>query len=109
MHDATEQTFASEVEQSTVPVLVEFHAQWCGPCKAIRPMLDQLAQKRSGSLKVVGVDFEHSPNVAVRYGVRTLPTLILFKGGKAVGQRTGAPASLGELEAMVDRALASHQ
>lgn len=108
MVEATEQTFAALVEQSSTPVLVEFHAPWCGPCKALRPVLEMLEQKRGGTLKVVGVDYQASPGIAVRYGVRSLPTLILFRGGKALGVRTDAPGSVAQLEAMVDDAL-GHQ
>jgi thioredoxin 1 len=104
--EATDGSFEREVTQAQTPVLVEFHAPWCGPCKALRPMLEQLEQRRAGALKVVGVDYQNSPGIATAYGVRSLPTLILFRQGQALGRRDGAPNSLGELETMIDGALA---
>jgi thioredoxin 1 len=103
MIEATEQSFPTEVEQAPGLVLVDFHAAWCGPCQQLRPLLEQFGQQRA-DLKVVGVDFDRAPNVAVKYGVRALPTLILFKDGKAVGQRVGNPGSMSELAQMVDGA-----
>lgn len=105
MLEATDQTFATEVEQASTPVLADFHAEWCQPCKQLAPLLDQLAQRRVGALKIVGVDLATAPNAAQKYGVRALPTLILFKDGKTVGQRVGNPGSVAELERMVDEAL----
>jgi thioredoxin 1 len=105
MLEATDQTFAAEVEQASVPVLADFHAQWCGPCKELAPLLDQLGQRRGSSLKIVGVALERAPNAAMKYGVRALPTLILFKNGNAMGKRVGNPGSVAELERMVDGAL----
>lgn len=109
MIQATEQTFAAEAEQAPGVVLVDFHAPWCGPCKQLEPLLEQFVQRRAGSIKLVGIDFDQAPNVAVKYGVRSLPTLILFKDGKAIGQRSGNPGTMAELERMIDGALASHQ
>lgn len=105
MLEATDQTFAAEVEQASMPVLVDFHAEWCGPCKDLAPLLDQLGHRRGNALKIVGVDLANAPSVAIKYGVRALPTLILFKDGQARGQRVGNPGSVSELERMVDAAL----
>ena len=104
MIEATEQSFAQDVEQSQGVVLADFLATWCGPCQQLRPLLLQLEQARP-DVKIVGVDFDKAPNVAVKYGVRSLPTLILFRDGKAVGQRTGNPGSLSQLQGMIDGAL----
>jgi thioredoxin 1 len=86
----TEQTFESEVLQSTVPVLVDFWAAWCGPCRAIAPAVEEIATEYSGRLKVVKVDVDENPDVAGRYNVLGIPTLLLFKEGKAVERLVGA-------------------
>lgn len=104
MIEATEQSFEQQVEQSSGVVLVDFHATWCGPCQQLRPILGELEQTRP-DIQIVGVDFDKAPNVAVKYCVRSLPTLVLFKDGKPVGQRTGNPGSLGQLQGMIDGAL----
>src|SRR4029079_16461824 len=70
-----------------VPVLVDFYADWCGPCKIIAPLLDQLAQERAGRAMVLKLDTDRHPNVSMRYGVRGIPTLIAFKGGKESGRK----------------------
>jgi thioredoxin 1 len=85
----TEQSFESEVLQSDQPVLVDFWAEWCGPCHAIAPVLDQIAGERS-DLKVVKLNIDEEPAVAQRYGVMSIPTLILFKGGEPAAAAVGA-------------------
>lgn len=86
----TEQNFDSEVLQSPVPVLVDFWAAWCGPCRAIAPAVEEIAGEYSGKLKVVKVDVDENPDVAGRYNVLGIPTLLLFKEGKAVERLVGA-------------------
>ena len=85
----TEQTFENEVLGAGQPVLVDFWAEWCGPCHAIAPVLDQIASERS-ELKVVKLNIDEEPAVAQRYGVMSIPTLILFKGGEPAAAAVGA-------------------
>ncbi len=96
--------FEQVVLKSEVPVLIDFWAVWCGPCKAIAPMMDELATEYEGRVKVCKVDVDHAPQVAMNYGVRSIPTLLLFKGGQVVGQRVGA-LSRDKLQAFVEEAL----
>ena len=85
----TESTFEQEVLQSEQPVLVDFWAEWCGPCHAIAPVLDQIAEERN-ELKVVKLNIDEEPSVAQRYGVMSIPTLILFKDGEPQAAAVGA-------------------
>jgi thioredoxin 1 len=85
----TEQTFENEVLGAGQPVLVDFWAEWCGPCHAIAPVLDQIASERS-DLKVVKLNIDEEPAVAQRYGVMSIPTLILFKDGEPAAAAVGA-------------------
>lgn len=82
--------FETEVLQSQTPVLVDFTATWCGPCKQIAPLIDQLADEYVGKVKVVKLDIDEAPNTAVKFGVRGVPTIIVFKGGEAVARQMGA-------------------
>ena len=86
----TETNFKDEVLQSEVPVLVDFWAEWCGPCKMIGPALEELASEYDGRLKVAKVNVDDHPSVAAQYGVRGIPALFMFKGGEIVSNRTGA-------------------
>src|SRR5437773_1185549 len=86
----TDQSFEQEVLQSPVPVLVDFWAVWCGPCKMIAPSVEQLASEYEGKLKVVKLDIDSNPDVPPRYGIQGIPTLLLFKGGELVEKMVGA-------------------
>ncbi len=86
----TDSTFAKEVLQSPTPVLVDFWAVWCGPCRAIAPILEEIATEKRDSLKVVKVDVDSNHQTATQYGIRSIPTLLLFKQGKVVEQIIGA-------------------
>lgn len=81
--------FAAEVEGADVPVLVDFFATWCGPCKMLAPTLDQVAAEVAGRAKVVKVDIDASPDLAQRFGVMSVPTLMVFRGGQVANQAVG--------------------
>ncbi|MBI2399549.1 MAG: thioredoxin TrxA [Deltaproteobacteria bacterium] len=88
--NVTDSTFESLVLQSDMPALVDFWASWCAPCRAIAPIVDEMAQEYTGKLRVVKVNVDDNPATPGKYGVRGIPTLILFKGGKVVDQLVGA-------------------
>lgn len=85
----TDETFDSEVLRSGTPVLVDFWAPWCGPCRAVAPVVDAIAEEFAGRLKVVKVNTDESGEVAMKYGIMSIPTLMLFKGGEAVERVVG--------------------
>jgi len=88
--------FAQVTTDTTVPVVVDFYADWCGPCKIMAPLLDEVARRRAGQMLVVKLDTDRNPVTGQRFGIRGIPTLIAFRGGKEVGRRVGAvpPAEL---------------
>ncbi|CAG1066491.1 Thioredoxin 1 [uncultured bacterium] len=88
--NVTDSTFESLVLKSDMPALVDFWASWCAPCRAIAPIVDEMAQEYTGKLRVVKVNVDDNPATPGKYGVRGIPTLILFKGGKVVDQLVGA-------------------
>ncbi|HRI09635.1 MAG TPA: thioredoxin [Nannocystaceae bacterium] len=101
----SDKDFANDVLNSATPVLVDFWAVWCGPCKAIAPHLDALADDLDGRLKIVKLDVDHNPNVAGTHRVQSIPTLLLFKGGQVVDKMVGNPGSKKKIADFVERHL----
>ena len=97
----TDDTFSSEVLQSQVPVLVDYWAEWCGPCKMIAPILDASAEDYAGRLQVAKINTSDNPTVPAQYHVRGIPTLMLFKNGEVVATKVGA-LSKNQLAAFID-------
>lgn len=104
VHAVNDLNFDTEVLQSDVPVLVDFSATWCGPCKMISPLVDQIADEYAGKVKVAKVDIDESPGTAQKFGIRGVPTLYVFKGGEVVAQQVGAVPKAA-ISGLVDRAL----
>ncbi|NJN31042.1 MAG: thioredoxin [Synechococcales cyanobacterium RM1_1_8] len=86
----TDANFKQEVLENDLPVLVDFWAPWCGPCRMVAPVVDEIAQQYDGQVKVVKVNTDESPSVASQYGIRSIPTLMVFKGGQRVDMVVGA-------------------
>lgn len=101
--NVTDDSFQTEVLESDVPVVVDFWAVWCGPCKAIAPLLDQVAGERAGAVKIAKVDVDKNRAVAMQHGVRNIPTLMLFQGGEVVASHVGT-LNRSQLDAFIGQA-----
>jgi thioredoxin 2 len=102
--EANESDFAAAVEQSSLPVVVDLWAPWCGPCRMISPALEEIARRRAGQLKIVKVNVDDNPAISGRFGVQGIPTLLLFDGGRIIDRAVGA-RGMDALEAWIDTAL----
>lgn len=101
IHYVTDETFEQEVLQSPLPVLVDYWADWCGPCKMISPILDEVAKEYSGRLKVCKLNIDENQQIPPKYGIRGIPTLMIFKNGNVEATKVGA-LSKSQLTAFVD-------
>ena len=90
IHEFTDQSFDADVVQADIPVLIDFWAVWCGPCKAIAPTIEEIAGDYAGKVKVGKLNVDQNQNTAMQYGVRSIPTLLIMKSGEVVSQIVGA-------------------
>jgi len=103
--EVTDQSFEKEILESATPAVVDFWAEWCGPCRAIAPIIKDLATRYDGRVKIAKLDVDANPGVAGRFGIRAIPSVLAFKGGRVVGQLQGARPRA-DFEAFVDKLLA---
>jgi thioredoxin 1 len=103
INEFTDANFKAEVLDSTIPVLIDFWAPWCGPCRMVAPVVEQIATEYAGKAKVGKVNVDDNPTIATNYGIRSIPTLIVIKAGKVIGQVIGAVGK-GELMKLLDKA-----
>lgn len=97
----SEATFDNTINESTKPVLVDFWAEWCGPCKMVAPILEEIAQEYGDKIIIAKLNVEQNPNIAPKFGIRGIPTLLIFKNGQVVATQVGA-LSKAQLKAFID-------
>ncbi len=102
--EITDDNFQAEVAESDLPVLVDFWAEWCGPCRAIAPLVEQMAEEYAGKLKVAKLNVDNARQTAVQFGIQSIPTLLIFKGGEVTGKISGARSKV-DMKAAIDKAL----
>jgi thioredoxin 1 len=103
--EVTDASFDDDVLKSDIPVLVDFWAVWCAPCRMIAPIVEELAAEKEGTLKVAKVDVDNNPEIAMKFGIRSIPTLLIFKNGQVVDQMIGAVAKA-MIESKLEKVLA---
>jgi thioredoxin 1 len=104
IHHVTDDSFQNDVLNSSTPVLVDYWAEWCGPCKMIAPILDEVAKEYAGKLKIAKINIDENQETPKKYGVRGIPTLMLFKNGSIEAQKVGA-VSKSQLSAFIDSSI----
>ncbi|MGI9525212.1 MAG: thioredoxin [Hyphomicrobiaceae bacterium] len=98
--------FEAEVLNSAEPVLVDFFAEWCGPCKAMAPALEEVAKEMAGKVKIAQINVDDNPEITTKYQIQAMPTLIMFKGGEVAARHTGALVQKSKLEAWINDSVA---
>ncbi|MDX2159529.1 MAG: thioredoxin [Hyphomicrobiaceae bacterium] len=103
--EVSDANFKAEVLESSVPVVVDFFAEWCGPCKAMAPALEQVAKEMAGKVKIVKLDVDQNPGITQQYRIQAMPTLMMFKGGKVAATQVGALVQKRKLEDWINGAV----